>query len=154
MGLITPPSRAQETPGPRIFEAIVVEGNSRFRDGDVTATSGLRTGVLLSQQDLLAAVETLEFTGEFENVVISSRGTTLIISVEETPEYSGGLTFGLGYDFDTGAFGAVGLSLDNLFGNQTQIRSNALVGDEVQTFDFLIQSGQFWGAERRGGVRF
>lgn len=147
------PLYAQSVPGPRVFETIEVEGNERFRDGDVTATSGLQTGVLLSQDDLIAGAEALEFTGEFENVVITSRGKTLIIAVEETPEYSGGLTFGLGYDFDTGAFGAVGLSLNNLFGNGTQIRSNALVGDEAQTFDFLIRSRQFWGDDRRGGVR-
>lgn len=148
------PLFAQTAPDARVFKTIEVQGNERFRDGDVTTTSGLSTGVLLNEADLIAGAEALEFTGEFENVVISSRGETLIIAVEETPAYSGGLTFGLGYDFDTGAFGAVGLSLDNLFDTQTQIRANALVGDQAQTFDFLIRSGQFWGDDRRGGVRF
>ncbi len=152
--LITPTLILAETsPDARIFNTIKVEGNERFRDGDVKATSGLRTGELIGEQDLISAVEALEFTGEFENVVITSSGETLIITVDETPEYSGGLTFGLGYDFDNGAFGAVGLSLNNLFGNETQIRSNLLIGEQTQTFDFLIRSKQFWGANRRGGVR-
>ncbi len=145
--------QAQDVPAARVFDRILVEGNERFRDGDVLATSGLQTGIPLGQNDLIAAVEALEFTGEFEDVEIRSIGETLIISVEETPEYSGGLTLGLGYDFDTGAFGAVGLSLDDLFDNQTQIRSNLLIAEEAQTLSFLIRSRNFWAQDLRGGVR-
>lgn len=151
---VVAPTQAQSPqPAPRVFDAIVVEGNERFRDGDVLATSGLTTGTELSAQDLTAAVEALEYTGEFENVLITSSGSTLKITVEETPEYSGGLTFGLGYDSDFGLFGAAGLSLNNAFGNGTQLRGNLLAAEEVQTLRFEARSASFWSPEQRGGVR-
>ncbi|MFK7752562.1 MAG: hypothetical protein AB8B51_08425 [Sedimentitalea sp.] len=128
-------------------------GNQRFRDGDILATSGLQTGVLLGQDELIAAHQALEFTGEFRDVVITSSGSVLIITVDEAPQYSGGLTFGLGYDTDTGVFGAVGLALNDAFGGNTQLRSNLLVAKEVQTLSFGVYSDQFWSANRRGGVR-
>lgn len=150
------PAYAQQSaspPAPRVFDTIEVEGNDRFRDGDVIATSGLETGAVLGQTDLLAAVEALEYTGEFENVVIESGGSTLVISVEETPEYSGGLTFGLGFDSDTGVFGAAGLSVDNAFGKQTQLRGNLVLSKEAQTLRFQIRSENFWASDVKGGIR-
>ncbi|MEM9582347.1 MAG: BamA/TamA family outer membrane protein [Pseudomonadota bacterium] len=140
-------------PAPRLFETIDVVGNDRFRDGDVIATSGLEPGTVMGQEDLLAAVEALEYTGEFEDVVISSSGSRLIITVEETPEYSGGLTFGLGYDSDIGVFGAAGLALDNAFGGSTELRGNLVVAQEAQTLRFQIRSPNFWSEGVRGGVR-
>ena len=145
--------QSASVPAPRLFSAIQVEGNKRFRDGDIIATSGLETGTVLGQDDLLTAVEALEYTGEFENVVISSAGSTLIITVEEAPEYSGGLTFGLGYDSDTGVFGAAGLALDNAFGKNTELRGNLVVAQEAQTLRFQIRSENFWSDDLRGGVR-
>ncbi|MEP5761793.1 MAG: BamA/TamA family outer membrane protein [Litoreibacter sp.] len=142
-----------QSPDARVFETIIVEGNDRFRDGDVLATSGLQTGTPVGQDDLVAAVEALDFTGEFEDVSIRSEGNTLIIFVEETAAYSGGLTFGAGYDSDNGVFGAAGFSLDNAFGFNSQIRANAFVADEIQTLKFIIQSSDFWSEGVRGGVR-
>ncbi|MEO0922412.1 MAG: BamA/TamA family outer membrane protein, partial [Pseudomonadota bacterium] len=148
------PSSAQEVPAPRVFTKIEVEGNSRFRDQDVIATSGLQTGDAIGEPELIAAVEALEFTGEFEDIVISSNGQTLIITVEETPAFTGGLTFGLGFDTDDGIFGSVGLSIDNAFDRGLAIRSNLIVAEETQTFRTLFSSENFWGDGRRGGVRF
>ncbi|MEM8774335.1 MAG: BamA/TamA family outer membrane protein [Pseudomonadota bacterium] len=145
---------AQDAPAPRVFEKIIVDGNSRFRDQDVIATSGLKTGDLVGEEELIAALEALEFTGEFEDIVISSNGETLIIAVEEAPPFSGGLTFGLGFDTDDGFFGSIGLSIDNAFDRGLAIRSNLVVAEESQTFRNLFSSDRFWGAERRGGVRF
>ncbi|RLJ36176.1 surface antigen-like protein [Litoreibacter meonggei] len=150
------PSYAQQsatTPAPRVFTTIQVDGNKRFRDGDIIATSGLETGTVLGQEDLLAAVEALEYTGEFENVVITSSGNNLIVTVEETPEYSGGLTFGLGFDSDTGLFGAAGLALDNAFGKDLELRGNLVVAEEAQTLRFQARSTNFWSEGVRGGVR-
>lgn len=144
---------AQEAPPPRVFETINVEGNERFRDGDVLATSGLKTGVLLGEDELVAAVQALEYTGEFEDVVITSSGDALTITVEEAPRYSGGLTFGLGYDSDVGAFGAAGLSLKDAIGVGTRLQGNLLVAEEAQTLRFQIRSKNFWSEGVRGGVR-
>ncbi len=145
--------QSANAPAPRLFTDIQVRGNDRFRDGDIIATSGLEPGTVLGQEDLLAAVEALEYTGEFENVVITSAGSTLIVMVDETPEYSGGLTFGLGYDSDTGVFGAAGLALDNAFGRNMELRGNLVVAQEAQTLRFEIRSKDFWSDGVRGGVR-
>lgn len=142
-----------ETPQPRVFSAIDVQGNSRFRDEDILATSGLQTGVPLGQDDLESAFEALQFTGEFESVEITSKGDTLIIRVDEAAQYSGGLTFGAGLDTDSGLFGIVGLALDGALGPTSQLRGTLLFADEVQTLDLSVQSPSFWGADRRGGVR-
>lgn len=142
-----------QSPDARVFDAILVEGNDRFRDGDVLATSGLEIGAPIGRDDLVAAVEALDYTAEFEDVRIRSEGKTLIISVEEVAEYSGGLTFGAGYDSDTGIFGSAGFSLDNAFGFNSQIRADAFVAEEVQTLRFVVQSSNFWSEGVRGGVR-
>ena len=147
-------STAANTPPPRIFSTIQVVGNDRFRDGDILATSGLQTGVALSQSDLEQAYEALQFTGEFERVEIRSQGDVLIIEVDETPQYSGGLTFGLGYDTDIGVFGAGGLLIDGALGPGSQLRGDFLVGEEVQTLGLDLSSDTFWSPTLRGGVRF
>lgn len=144
---------AVANPEPRVFNQIDVRGNERFRDQDVIVSSGLQTGVLLGQEDLVAAVEALEYTGEFEDIVITSDGDTLIVTVEEAPTYSGGLTFGLGYDTNNGVFGVAGLSIDDAFGTQAELRGNLFFADEVQTLRFQIKSEDFWSQDMRGGVR-
>lgn len=148
-----PLSMNAQATGARVFEIIQVEGNERFRDGDVLATSGLQTGVPLERDDLVAAVEALDYTGEFEDVKIRSEGNTLIITVEEAATYSGGLTFGLGYDSDSGLFGTAGFALNNAFGYNSQIRADVFAAEELQTFQFKIQSSSFWAEDLRGGVR-
>lgn len=140
-------------PAPRVFNQIDVRGNERFRDQDVIVSSGLQTGVVLSQDDMIAAVEALEYTGEFEDVVITSERDTLVITVDETPSYSGGLSFGLGYDTTNGVFGVLGLSIDDAFGTQAQLRSNLFFAEEVQTLRFQLKSKNFWSEGVRGGVR-
>lgn len=151
LGLSTPAHG--QTPDSRVFSEIDVQGNRRFSDEDVLATSGLQAGVPLGQIELERAYEALQFTGEFDSVEIRSVGNTLIILVDETPQYSGGLTFGLGYDTDTGVFGAVGLLLRDTFGPESTIAGNLLIAEEVQTLSFDAASPNFWGESNRGGVR-
>ncbi|WP_299288813.1 BamA/TamA family outer membrane protein [uncultured Tateyamaria sp.] len=141
-------------PEARVFTTFDVRGNDRFRDEDVIATSGLRPGVPVGEPEIIAAVEALDFTGEFKDVRIFSRGDTLVILVDEAPGYSGGLTFALGHDSDDGFVGQVGLSLKDPFGPGTAIDSNLSVADEVQKFRFTVRGDQFWGGDRSGGVRF
>lgn len=136
-----------------MFTDIDVQGNRRFSDADVLATSGLRPGIKLGQIDLERAYEALQFTGEFDSVELRSSGDRLIILVDETPQYSGGLTFGLGYDTDTGFFGAVGLLVRDAFGPESAISGNLLIAEEVQTLSFEASSPSFWGESNRGGVR-
>lgn len=146
------PAQQNDLPS-RVFKTIQVVGNDRFRDGDVLATSGLQTGVPLGEADLVSAVEALEYTGEFKDVLITSNGDVLTITVKEAPEYSGGLTFGAGYDSDIGGFGAMGLNLKNAFGNNTEIGANLLISKEVRTLRARIRSDNFWSQGINGGVR-
>lgn len=143
-----------ETPPARSFDSIEIVGNDRFRDGDILATSGLQTGVEYTENDLISAVESLDFTGEFKSVRIFSSGSQLTISVVEEPQYSGALTFGLGYESGTGVFGVIGLSLDDAFGNGTSVRARLSLADEYTLGSARFSNPSFWGAERAGGVRF
>ncbi|MBM7069427.1 BamA/TamA family outer membrane protein [Actibacterium sp. 188UL27-1] len=140
-------------PQPRTFADIDVRGNQRFRDGDVIATSGLRTGRPIGEPEIIDAVEALDFTGEFREVRIFSQGTTLVIEVDETPAYSGGLTFALGYDSDAGVVGIVGLNLDDPFGPGTVIGGDLNVAEEAQTLSLAYTSDNFWRDGLSGGVR-
>ncbi|MEL7212133.1 MAG: BamA/TamA family outer membrane protein [Pseudomonadota bacterium] len=141
------------SPEPRVFTEIDVRGNDRFRDGDVIATSGLSTGVPLGEPELVAAVEALDFTGEFDDVRIYSQGTLLIIEVDETPAYSGGLTFALGYDSDSGVLGSLGLQLSDPFGPGTGVGGQLNVAEEAQTLSFAVTSRNFWSQGLSGGIR-
>lgn len=147
------PALAQSGLAPRVFDRIVVNGNDRFRDRDIIVTSGLETGIPLDENDLIAAYEALEATAEFDSVVIESQGATLVITVDETPGYSGGLTFGAGYDTDNGLFGAMGLALDDVGNSNLQIRSNLFFAKEAQTFFAVVRSEDFWSPGVRGGIR-
>ncbi len=150
---IIPRAAFANPPEARVFTTIEIRGNDRFRDEDILATSGLKTGVPLGQSDLEAAYEALEFTGEFEAIEIRSSGDTLIVVVDEAASFSGGLTFGLGFDTDTGVFGAVGIALDGMMGEGSELRGNLIVAEEEQTLGVALRGDRFWGASRAGGIR-
>ena len=118
---------------PRAFSEIIVSGNARFSDRDVLATANLQPGEVYSQEDLRAAIEALEFTGEFDFVRIRSEGAQLFVTVDETPAYEGALTFGLGYENDTGVFGRAALSLEDALGVGADVYGELNVASEVQT---------------------
>jgi outer membrane protein assembly factor BamA len=139
-------------PDARVFSIISVTGNERFRDGDILATSGLEVGQPYTEADIVAAVEALEFTGEFRNVRVFSSGPTLTIDVVEEPDYSGDLTFGLGADSDVGVFGSVGLSLENILGGNA-LKSDLTFSKEVVIGRATLSGDTFWPGERAGGVR-
>lgn len=150
--LIATAAMPQELTGERVFSTINVTGNERFRDGDVLATSGLRAGEPYTEAEIVSAVEALEFTGEFRNVRIFSSGPNLTIDVEEEPDYSGDLTFGIGADSDIGIFGSVGLALDNVLGGKT-FSSDLTFSKEVVIASAALTGDTFWPGENAGGVR-
>ena len=137
----------------RAFSTIIVTGNDRFRDGDILATSGLRTGESYTEGDIVAAVESLEFTGEFRDVRIFSSGETLTIQVDEEPDYQGALSFGLGADSDIGVFGIASLRLQNIIDGNTDLSADLSLAKEFIEFDAGISSTDFWPGARAGGVR-
>jgi len=137
----------------RVFDEIIVTGNDRFRDGDVLATSGLEVGVPYTESDIVAAVEALEFTGEFRDIRIFSKDTTLTISVDEEPSFQGSLSFGLGYDSDDGVFGALGVKIADAFGGPTDLSLEVTVAEEVTKAAANVSNPRFWGEGRPGGVR-
>jgi len=108
-------AQVASAPEPRAFTSVEVVGNSRFDDRDIFATAGLDLSRPIGEPELRAAMEALYFTGEFRHVRLSSDGDTLIIAVDEEPEFQGGLTFGLGYDTDLGAIGLASLALQDVF---------------------------------------
>lgn len=144
---------AVASPEPRVFNEIRVEGNDRFRDQDVLVTAGLSPGEEYGENDLRAAAQALEFTGEFRDVSLRSDGPILTIFVDEQPQYSGDLAFGLGFDSDSGVLGVLGFVLRDLHGPGTEYSGNATVAEEVQTVALAYKARNFWGPERSGGVQ-
>lgn len=122
----------------RVFNEITVDGNKRFSDQDILATSGLRPGEIYGEDDLLAAIEELEFTGEFNAVRIQSQGDRLIITVDETPAFQGRLLFGGGFDSDDGLFAGAALSIDDALGIGARIDGELIVSEEVQSARFAV----------------
>ncbi len=146
---------AQISTNARVFEAVIVEGNDRFRDGDILATSGLEPGIEYSESDLIAATEALQLTGEFRRVRIFSDGPVLTIRVEEAPKTSGNLTFGLGFDSDIGAFGAAGLRLDDALGLSATVSADLLFSEEYARAGAGISVPNNWAnVGTAHGVRF
>jgi outer membrane protein insertion porin family len=144
---------AQSEPDARTFEAISVEGNNRFSDQDVMATSGLAPGQPLTRQDLVRAVEALDFTGEFEDIAIRPDGETLVITVTEQPQYSGDFTVGIGFDSDNGVIGFAGLSLSDIFSEGTDLEAQLSVAEEVQTGSVELTNDRLIGADAVVGLR-
>ena len=145
---------AQTAPEARVFTEIRVEGNERFRDGDILVTADLQPGVLYSEEDLRLAVENLDFTGEFKSVRIYSEGPILFIDVDEQPAAEGQLTFGLGVDSDSGVFGAVGLRVSDAFGIGAELRGELTVAEEFVDLGFSIYDPDLFSETVGGGVRF
>ncbi len=150
-GVFAISASAQESNETRVFDTISVTGNDRFSDQDVLATSGLNTGQPLARIDLELAVEALDYTGEFKDISINALGNTLVIAVEETPAYSGDLTFGLGYDSDSGLIGVAGLSLTDIFTSGIDLNGEATISAQSRgaaleiTHDALIGDGAVVG---------
>jgi len=136
----------------RVFQTIEVTGNDRFRDQDILATADLRPGEPYTEDDILAAVEALEFTGEFRSIRIFSQGDVLTIAVDEEPEFSGALTFGLGYDTDNGAFGTVGVELADIWGG-LDLDAGLRLSEQVILGTVDLSGDAFWPGDRSGGVR-
>ena len=143
---------AQTDDAARVFRSIEVTGNDRFRDRDVLATADLRPGEPYTEADIVAAVEALEFTGEFRSVRIFSQGDVLTIAVDEEPEFSGALTFGLGYDTDIGAFGTVGVGLADFWGGR-KLEAGLTLSEQVIRGTADLSGDAFWPGDRSGGVR-
>lgn len=148
------PVAAQDGPAePRVFTQIDVQGNSRFSDGDVLATAGLQPGGFYGEDDLRAAIEDLEFTGEFDSVRIRSAGDRLTITVDETPEFEGRLIFGAGFDSDSGAFGGAAVSIENALGIGAEIQGEVTIAEEVQTARLTIFDPDALGETIGAGIR-
>lgn len=139
---------------PRVFNEIIVEGNSRFSDRDILATAGLRLGETYGQQDLLEAIEDLEFTGEFNEVRIRSEGDRLIITVDETPRFEGQLVFGGGFDTDTGFFVGGTLQIENALGIDARINAELTLAEEIQTARFAVFDPDALSETIGLGIRF
>ncbi|MEO1307359.1 MAG: BamA/TamA family outer membrane protein, partial [Pseudomonadota bacterium] len=137
----------------RRFAQIEVTGNSRFRDGDILATADLRPGIAYTENDIVSAVEALEFTGEFESVRIFSRGDTLTIAVVEEPTYQGALSLGIGATSDIGIFGAIGLRLSDAFGGETDITADLSFAEEEKHARLDIYNPEIWPGGHPGGLR-
>ena len=152
LGLSNPTLAQDVLDDGRVFTTIEVTGNKRFRDGDVLATADLQPGVPYTRDDIVDAVEALEFTGEFRNVRIFSQGDVLTIVVEEEPEFSGALTFGLGYDTDIGFFGTVGVQLADIL-DRRNLRFQLTGSEEVIRGDADFFGDAFWPGDRAGGIR-
>ncbi|MEM7487649.1 MAG: BamA/TamA family outer membrane protein, partial [Pseudomonadota bacterium] len=123
---------ASAQPTPRVIEAIDVVGNERFSKADAIATSGLRPGDMVGEDELLAAVEALEFTGEFRSVRITTEGARLRIAVEEEPTFSGGLSFGGGFDTEDGVLGFGSLTLRDALIEGSVLTSRIAVAEEFR----------------------
>ncbi len=147
------PLYAQSAPVERSFDRIVVEGNERFRDGDILATSGLKPGEPYSEADLVAATEALQLTGEFERVRIFSTGPVLTVEVEEAPTYTGGLSFGLGVNTDTGVFGVARLRFEDALGISARIDGDLLVSEEFRRAGLGLSVPNDWGPGTALGFR-
>ncbi|MEM7472278.1 MAG: BamA/TamA family outer membrane protein [Pseudomonadota bacterium] len=138
--------------GERVFTSIEVTGNKRFRDGDVLATADLRPGEPYTEEDIAAAIEALEFTGEFRDIRIFSQGDTLTIAVIEEADYSGNLTFGIGADSDIGLFGTAGVELENVLGGNA-FSFDLTFSKEVVIARSALTGDSFWPGDLGGGVR-
>ncbi|MEM8653669.1 MAG: BamA/TamA family outer membrane protein [Pseudomonadota bacterium] len=138
----------------RVFNDIIVEGNSRFSDRDILVTAGLRRGEAYGEQDLLEAIEDLEFTGEFDEVRIRSEGDRLIITVDETPRFEGQLVFGGGFDTDTGFFVGGALQIEDALGIGARINAELTLAEEIQTARFAVFDPDALSETVGLGVRF
>lgn len=144
---------AQSSDDIRVFDTISVEGNSRFSDQDVLATAGISPLQPLTRDDLVRAVEALDFTGEFKDIAIRPEGETLVISVSEQPQYSGDLTVGLGFDSDNGVIGFAGLSLSDIFSEGTDLEAQLSIAEDVQTGSLELTNDRLIGADAVVGLR-
>lgn len=130
-------------PEARVFSQINIVGNERFSDQDILATANLSTGQLIGQIEIEQAVESLDFTGEFEEISITSQGGTLTIVVDEQPEYTGSLTLGLGYDSDNGVIGTIGLGLLDVLTTGFDIDARANITEEFKDANVQFTYSEF-----------
>ena len=68
-----------------VFNAVQIDGNQRVEDGMILSFAGISRGTSVTAGELNDAVQRIRNSGLFENVDVTPRGRTLVISVVERP---------------------------------------------------------------------
>ena len=68
-----------------VFNAVQIDGNQRVEDGTILSFAGISRGTSVTAGELNDAVQRIRNSGLFENVDVTPRGRTLVISVIERP---------------------------------------------------------------------
>ena len=68
-----------------VFNAVQIDGNQRVEDGTILSFAGISRGTSVTAGELNDAVQRIRNSGLFENVDVTPRGRTLVISVVERP---------------------------------------------------------------------
>ena len=68
-----------------VFNAVQIDGNQRVEDGTILSFAGISRGTSVTAGKLNDAVQRIRNSGLFENVDVTPRGRTLVISVVERP---------------------------------------------------------------------
>ena len=67
------------------FNAVQIDGNQRVEDGTILTFAGIARGETLSPGDVNDAAQRIRASGLFKTVDVSTRGSTLVIAVDEWP---------------------------------------------------------------------
>lgn len=68
-----------------VFNTVQIDGNQRVEDGTILSFAGISRGTSVTAGELNDAVQRIRNSGLFENVDVTPRGRTLVISVVERP---------------------------------------------------------------------
>lgn len=134
------------------FSGIDVRGNTRLSDIEVQALCRLDVLRTYQSADLQAAVECLGESGKFKAVSFNTEGRTLIVNVEEAPQYTGLLDVSITADTDRGLSGRVLIEDRDLFDRGLHASGELEVHREEKTLALGLTDPDVFESGYQGGV--
>jgi outer membrane protein insertion porin family len=127
----------------RVADRIIVRGNQQTEDDVIRRTLGLRQGEPISATKLLEVERNLYRLGIFSRVEVNlvqagldSSERDVLIRVEEGKPRS--VTYGLGWDSESGLRGLFGYSDNNVFGQAYSLRTDLRWSQRDKRFRFIF----------------
>lgn len=134
------------------FDGIDVRGNTRLSDTEVLTSCGLDPSRTYQSADLNAAVQCLGESGAYQAVSLDTEGRTLIVNVQEAPQYTGLLDVSVTAEVERGLSARLYVEDRDLFDRGLRGTAEVEAAREEKTLALGLVNPDILGSGYEGGV--
>lgn len=134
------------------FSAIDIRGNTRLSDKEVKDLCGLDVSRTYQDADLRATLQCLGSSSEYKNVSFDTEGRSLIVNVQEAPQYTGLLDVSVSADTDRGLSGKIYVEDGDLFDRGLRGSGELEISREEKTVALGLSDPDLFSTGYEGGI--